>query len=106
MRKAGCVALLLLVCLVGCNAQGGIEASSGQVLCPEEQESLYEQRLEQQGEPNVSAKGTVYWSKSGSKYHKDPDCSYLKNAQELQSGTAAQAANHGASDPCSRCAGG
>ena len=105
MRRA-CLIALVLVFLAGCRAQGGVEASSGEPLTPEEQASLYEERLEHEGEPKAGIKGTVYWTPSGEKYHKDPNCSYLKNAKEVLSGTAAQAANHGASEPCSRCAGG
>ena len=98
--------LLVCLCLVGC-ARGWEQADlGGQVLSREEQITLYEQRLEEQSEPNVTAKGTVYWSKSGSKYHNDPKCSHLQNAKELYSGTVAQAANYGADSPCSRCAGG
>lgn len=105
MRRC-CLIALVLFALVGCSVPGGTEASSGEVLSPQEQATLYQERLEQEGEPNVSAKGTVYWTPSGTKYHKDPGCSHLKNAKELHSGTVAQAANHGASLPCSRCAGG
>ncbi len=105
MRKACIVLLLVLFAFAACSEQSGIEVVSGEVLSPEEQQSLYEARTEQQSEPDVSVKGKVYWSKNGTKYHKDPKCSYLKNAKELQSGTAAEAANHGASGPCSRCGG-
>ncbi len=103
MKSLVCIALLLLLVLAGCNAQSGAEISSGEVLSPEEQASLYEEQSFQDG---VSVKGTVYWSQSGTKYHKDPNCSHLKNVKQLQSGTVAQATNHGASSPCSRCAGG
>lgn len=103
MKRLICIALLLLLVLAGCSAPSGNEISSGEVLSPEEQASLYEEQSFQDG---VSVKGTVYWSQSGTKYHKDPNCSYLQNAKQLQSGTVAQATNHGASSPCSRCAGG
>ena len=106
MRRACLIACVLLLTLAGCSMSGGNEPSSGEALSPEEQQSLYSARLEQEGELNVSAKGKVYWSPSGTKYHKDPNCSSLKNAKEVLSGTAAQAANHGATEPCSRCAGG
>ncbi len=105
MRRI-CLIVPVLVTLVSCSAQGKVEASSGEIISPEEQASLYEERLEQEGEPNVSVKGTVYWTPSGTKYHKDSDCSSMKNAKEVYAGTVAQAANHGACEPCSRCAGG
>ena len=104
MRRFCIMTALLLLALAGCSVQGGVEASSGEVLSPEEQQSLFEQRVEQEGEPSVSQKGTVYWTESGTKYHKDMHCSYIQNAKQLQSGTVAQAINHGASEPCSRCA--
>ena len=106
MRRLCIIALLLLLVLAGCHARNGTEVSSGDPLTPEEQQSLYEQRIEQEGEPNTSIKGKVYWTPSGTKYHKDPKCSYIQNAKQLQSGTVAQAINHGASQPCSRCIGG
>ena len=105
MRKACIVLLLLLFVFAACSEQSGIEVVSGEVLSPEEQQSLYEARTQQNAALDVSVKGKVYWTESGSKYHKDPNCSYLKNAKELQSGTAAEAVNHGASEPCSRCGG-
>lgn len=106
MRRFYIMSLLLLLVLAGCRAPSKVEASGGEVLSPEEQQSLYEQRVEQEGEPNTAHRGTVYWTPSGTKYHKDPDCSYIQNAKQLQSGTVAQATNHGASEPCSRCTGG
>lgn len=106
MRRTCLILCVLLLVLTGCSQFGGHEPSQGKALSPEEQQSLYEERLEQDGEPNVSARGTVYWTASGTKYHRDPGCSYLKNAKEVLSGTVAQATNHGASLPCSRCSGG
>ena len=103
MKRFVCIALLLLLVFAGCSVPSGKEISSGEVLSPEEQASLYEDQSLQDG---VLVKGTVYWSQSGTKYHKDPNCSHLKNVKQLQSGTIAQATNHGASSPCSRCAGG
>ena len=105
MRKACIVVLLVLLTLAACTEQGAMEVFIGEVLSPEEQQSLYDARAEQESEPEINVKGKVYWTKNGTKYHKDPECSYLRNAKELQSGTAAEAANHGASGPCSRCGG-
>ena len=33
---------------------------------------------------------TVYWVKSGSVYHRDPDCAQLRRSSDIMSGTAAQ----------------
>ena len=102
-----CVAIVLLILvLTACGKQQGIEVVSGELLSLEEQQSLYEQRFEQVSEPDLDSTAKVYWSSTGSKYHKNPKCSYLKNAKDVQSGTLAQAANHGAGSPCTRCAGG
>ena len=106
MRKACIVLLLVLLTFAACTDQSGIEVVNGETLSPEEQQSLYEARQEQESAAEIVVKGTVYWSNGGTKYHKDRNCSYLKNAEHIKSGTAAEAANHGASGPCSRCIGG
>lgn len=105
MKRFTLFILVLALALVGCSEQR-MRTENGEELGRDEQQSLYDDRLEQQGEPDVSAKGTVYWTQSGTKYHRDPACSYIKNAKELHSGTVAEAANYGASNPCSRCGGG
>lgn len=106
MRRICVVLLLLLLFLSGCRSEQGIEIVSGELLSPEQQQSMYDEQQSLKPDPNIGGKATVYWTPSGSKYHKDPDCSYLKNAKELYSGTIAQAVNHCADAPCSRCAGG
>lgn len=106
MRKSCMILLLLLLAFAACTDQRGMEVVSGEKLSPEEQQSLYDAHAEQDSAPETHVKGKVYWSKDGTKYHKDQNCSYLKNATQIQSGTAAEAANHGASGPCSRCIGG
>ena len=98
-------ALLLAVLLVGC-ASGGITQHDGTELTPEAHESLYQSRVEESPDPELTVKGTVYFTASGTKYHLDPECTYLQKASQVYSGTLAEAANHGADSPCSRCAGG
>lgn len=105
MKRAMLGLLVLLLCLSACTQQG-IHVHNGENLSPEEQQSLYEARLEQESEPEIEGQGVVYWTSNGSKYHKNPACSYLKNAKQVLSGTLAEAANYGADSPCSRCAGG
>ena len=105
MKRVVLVILLLLLCLSACTQQG-MCVHNGENLSPLEQQSLYDERAEQDTLPQNQSTGVVYWTSSGSKYHKDPTCSYLKNAKQVFSGTLAQAANYGADSPCSRCAGG
>lgn len=106
MRKIEIVAVLMLALLLVSCAQHGVVEHDGTELTPSELESLYESRQEQTPEPDVLGKQTVYWTPSGTKYHRDPDCTHLKRASAVYQGTMAEAANHGADSPCSRCAGG
>lgn len=45
---------------------------------------------------------TVYWVKSGSVYHRDPDCAQLRRSSDIMSGTAAQSGKNFA---CRFCCG-
>ena len=45
---------------------------------------------------------TVYWVKSGSVYHRDPDCAQLRRSSDIMSGTAAQSGKNYA---CRFCCG-
>ena len=97
------VALICTLALTGCAAQGVVE-HDGAELTPQEHASLYQSREEEHPDPVLTEKRTVYYTESGTKYHFDPECTYLKRASKVYSGTPAQAANHGADSPCSRCA--
>ena len=102
MRRFLLVSLLLVFVLTACESADALDA--GEVLTPQEQQSLYDARQEQSDMPDTNDKAIVYWTSSGTKYHKDAGCSYIKNAKEIHNGTVAQAINYGASSPCSRCA--
>ena len=45
---------------------------------------------------------TVYWVKSGSVYHRDPDCAQLRRSSDIMSGSAAQSGKNSA---CRFCGG-
>ena len=45
---------------------------------------------------------SVYWVKSGSVYHRDPDCAQLRRSSDIMSGTAAQSGKNFA---CRFCCG-
>ena len=46
---------------------------------------------------------TVFWSKSGSVWHLYIDCGYLKNSDEIYSGTVDEAIASGVKKVCSSC---
>lgn len=48
--------------------------------------------------------GKVYWTKSGTVYHFNPDCSHLKNSSEVVTGDIKQALNGGKNRACKDCA--
>ena len=45
----------------------------------------------------------VYWTDSGSVWHKSTDCTHIKNSTNLYAGTVAAAQSAGKSKACSRC---
>lgn len=52
---------------------------------------------------NTEKSETVFWSKSGSVWHLYSDCGYLKNSNEIFSGTVSEAISNGAEKVCSSC---
>ena len=45
----------------------------------------------------------VYWTGSGSVWHKSPDCTHIKNATDLYAGKISDAEANGKSAACSKC---
>jgi hypothetical protein len=54
------------------------------------------------GESQLSGELVYVASNSGSKYHRDPGCSYLKSATRVSDMTLPEALEHGYT-PCSKC---
>ena len=52
---------------------------------------------------NTEKSETVFWSKSGSVWHLYIDCGYLKNSDEIYSGTVDEAIASGVKKVCSSC---
>ena len=103
MKRLCTVLLVGLLCFAGCT-EARLRVVEGQELQASEQQSLYEQMQHATPDQGMSVK--VYWTPSGTRYHKDAACSYLKNSKNVMSGTLDVAINQGADLPCSRCAGG
>jgi len=45
----------------------------------------------------------VYWTESGSVWHKSPTCTHIKNSANVLAGTVTQAKSEGKVNGCSRC---
>ena len=103
-RVAMLLAMLSLFLLVSCARENGFDA--GETLTGEELAKLQESLVEEKNHPAESDEENAecYYTASGSVYHKDRNCSYLKNAKEVLAGTIEEAKTSGASRPCSRCA--
>ena len=70
-----------------------------------ELEQLQKSLLEEKNQPATPPeKIECYYTASGSVYHKDRNCSFLKNAKEVLGGTIEEATVTRALRPCSRCA--
>ena len=110
MRKAKLIFLLaalaaaaLLSCAV---SESPASSDSGLV-------SMFREKLTEEAELSSSENtqilpsgidddATVYWVKSGSVYHRDPDCAQLRRSSDIMSGTAAQSGKNFA---CRFCCG-
>lgn len=104
MKRAVIIlAALFLLLFDGCAKSDGFDA--GETLSGEELEQMQKSLLEEKNQPKVPPeKVECYYTASGSVYHKDRNCSFLKNAKEVLEGTIEDATEAGALRPCSRCA--
>jgi len=81
------------------NEESNTQADSSRQDDSEQQES--DQQQESQTYPNEAK--IVYWTASGSVWHEDSDCRYIKNKQYV-TGTVEQAKEAGIGHGCSFCA--
>ena len=94
--------LISLLFLSACTVDDGFDA--GHPITPEELESLADQYGG--GEMQAPAEGdTVYWTEGGSVCHRDRGCRYLKNSQNILSGSYTAACQNGKDALCSACGG-
>ncbi len=54
-------------------------------------------------EKHTESDDIVYWTESGSVWHKSTSCSHLKNSKNILSGSVSDAEESGKTKPCSRC---
>jgi hypothetical protein len=116
MRKIFSLFLLLsLLLLPSCAPADGFDA--GRPITPEEladiSAELFTAADAPEDTPDESSDGegvgrdpnTVYWTEGGSVYHRDPNCSHLKNAVSVKSGAVLTAQMDGKERVCSSCGG-
>ena len=108
MRRFIPVLILLLLLLPSCTPSDGFTA--GRPLTKDELASLSAELFTQGDEPKETAPAytdrepnTVYWTESGSVYHKYRDCYHLKDSGSIKSGTVLTARVAGKERVCAEC---
>lgn len=97
-----CIFALALFVFTSCAKEDDFDA--GKTLSGGELKELQEKLLEEKNRPQeLPDDAECYFSATGSVYHKDKNCSYLKKAKEVLAGTIEEAQAAGALRPCSRC---
>ena len=111
------MALLLVMSTAACAAKEPFDA--GKPISASDVAALRDSLLGEQGstpegtltpdQPSGSLdpttqSATVFWLESGSVYHRDSDCRYIKEKQNVQSGTVTEATEAGKTRACSSCA--
>ena len=67
------------------------------------EDTVSELPTESHSESRVESDTTVYWTSSGSVWHTRRDCSYIKNSENIHSGTTEDAISNGKKQLCSSC---
>ena len=62
-----------------------------------------ESEHESESESDVESGVTVYWTSNGTVWHTRRDCSYIKNSENIFSGTENDAISNGIKQLCSNC---
>ena len=96
------IACLLLFSLVSCTVPEPFE--QGEVLTADEVEAKRDAlRKEKDEQANKPYDGMCYWLAGGKVYHISPDCSYIRNKENVLSGTKDEALGAGKEQVCSVC---
>ena len=113
-RSAFPLIVICLLLLIGCAAKPpteGLETVSAEQI----REMIREARESALAEESklaaaettkeFSSDSAVYWTDGGQVWHTDPTCASLKRAQNIRTGSVAEAENEGKSRICSYCEG-
>jgi len=115
--------LILTICMLSCDFDESRHHLSGGVLLDDEKiseiknEVLSEATKADENKEEKTEAATpkpieenteeqndvVYWTESGTVWHKNADCSHIKNSSKIFSGKISDAQDAGKSKACSRC---
>ena len=80
------------------------QTSESQTSEPQTSESIHsDSPIESNTEGNNDSGSTVYWTNGGTVWHTRRDCSYIKNSQNVNSGTVDEAISSEKTKLCSSC---
>ncbi len=98
--------VIILTCACSFSAcRARAEFSGGETLSAEEAQELLASLQKGTGEETVQQDDLYYYvAGSGTVFHSDASCGYLKNSQNVQTGTFAQVQTAGKEKLCSACA--
>ena len=97
------IAVITVLALTACSPSHDFEG--GHPISREDLESMSEALFDTEAptEDETSPPGIVYWTDSGSVYHRDPNCRHLTKAEKVKSGYIGNAEMYGKDRPCSVC---
>ena len=99
------ILLTLVLCftiLVSCKIDDDIKQHGG-ILADRDIVSSILKELEDKKNSSLAEDGDVFWSLSGTIWHKSADCSYLSNSKEVYHGSIEDAKLEGKVRECTRC---
>lgn len=94
--------VLCLTILASCKIGNDIKQHGG-ILADRDVVSSILKELEDKKNSSLAEDGDVFWSLSGTIWHKSADCSYLSNSKEVYHGTLEDAKLEGKERECTRC---
>ena len=103
MKFTNLVILMLSICLFlpACNSE--TDGRYTGILANEDVVSSIRQDIADKENSLLANKDHVFWSESGTLWHKNPKCSYLANSETVLHGTEEEAKLEGKVKGCSRC---
>lgn len=94
--------IFILIALSSCALNSNGDRNTGILANKDVIASIRQEILDKQNS-DLAEDGDVFWTKSGSLWHKKQTCSYLANSKTLYHGSVEEAKMNGKEKACSRC---